>query len=263
MKRYFIVAVALLAVAGKALAFVPFGHQTISALADKYMTEKAKSEVKAILKSDMVEEANWLNSLRDKAETAHTKEWHFFTLDAKGKSTTTAENDGVVQLEKAIAVLRNRAAESDSLVNASLRSVIHLVGDMHCLSHIRIEGIEATKGFSYEVSNEAVGKAFKSWKASWYNLWERTFTNRYTIYTPQYYADDVDLFANDKKAEYEKGTPRFWVENGGEDVVRALQHFNTKELVPTQVVQIHEYNHTRCVAKAGYRLAALLNDIFK
>lgn len=263
MKRYFIVAVAVLAVAGEALAFNPFGHQTVSALADKYMTEKAKSEVKAILKSDMVKEANWLNSLRGQEATAYTKEWHYFTLDAKGKSTTTAENDGVVQLEKAIAVLRNRANESDSLVNASLRSVIHLVGDMHCLSHIRIEGIEATNGFSYEVSNEGKGKNFKSWKASWYYLWERTFFNRYTLFTPQYYADDVDIYANDKRAEYEKGEPRFWVENGGEDVVRALPYFNTKELVPTQTVQIQEYNHTKCVAKAGYRLAALLNDIFK
>ena len=263
MKRAFIVAVALFVLVGESFAFIPFGHQTIAALAEKYMTEKAKSEVKAILKSDMAKEANWLNSLRDQEATAYTKDWHFFTLDSNGKSTTTAENDGIVQLEKAIAVLRNRANESDSLVNASLRTVIHLVGDMHCLSHIRIDGNEATKGFDYLVTNEGVGKNHKSWKASWYYLWERTFASRYTLFTHQYYADDIDIYANEKRAEYEKGTPRFWVENGGEDVVRALPHFNTTELVPTQVVQLHEYNHTKCVAKAGYRLAALLNDIFK
>lgn len=263
MKRVFIAIVALFALVGESFAFIPFGHQTIAALAEKYMTNKAKSEVQTILKENMTDESVWLNSLRNQEATAYTKDWHFFTLDVNGKSTTAAENDGVVQLEKAIAVLRNRVNESDSLVSASLRTVIHLVGDMHCLSHIRIDGNEATKGFDYMVTNEGVGKNHKSWKASWYYLWERTFVGRYTFFTPQYYADDIDIYANSKKSAYEQGTPRSWVENGGEDVVRALPHLHTTELIPTQVIQLYEFNHTKCMAKAGYRLAALLNDVFK
>jgi hypothetical protein len=211
----------------------------------------------------MATSSNWLNTLRKSPEMAHTKGWHYTTLAADGKSVTVDENDGVVQLEKAIAVLRNRASESDSLVQASLRTVIHLVGDLHTLSHIRIEGIDATKGFTYVTWNEMTGKSSKNGKGSWYRLWESNFINRYTIFTPQYYADDIDIFAKEKKAEYEKGEPRFWVENCGEDVVRALKHFNSGEPVPAQVTNSHEFNHTRCMAKAGYRLAALLNDIFK
>ena len=107
------------------------------------------------------------------------------------------------------------------------------------------------------------GKGRKEWNQKWYNLWESNFTNRYTIFTPQYYAEDIDIYARDKKAEYSKGEPRFWVENGGEDVVRALKLLNTGAVVPTQVVLTHEFNHTKCMAKAAYRLAALLNDIFK
>lgn len=262
MKRV-IIAILALMMAGETLAFNTFGHQTIAALADKYLTDNAKNEVKAILKTNMVKESVWLNSLRKNPEYAATKEWHFFNLDAAGKSTTQSESDGVVQLEKAIAVLRNRTNESDSLVQASLRTVIHLVGDMHCLSHIRIEGNEATKGFVFQRWNELDGKGSKVSNHKWYTLWESTYCNRYNIFTPQYYGDDIDIFANDKKAEYEKGEPRFWVENVGEDVVRALEHFNTGELVRVQVLHQHEYNHTRCMAKAAYRLAALLNDIFK
>ena len=268
MKKIVIIAFALLCVVGRADAFVTFGHQTIAALADKYMTDKAKAEVKTILRSDMVKASTWLNTLRKRPEYAATKDWHFTTLDANGKSTTMAENDGVVQLEKAVAVLHNRANESDSLVQASLRTVIHLVGDLHCLSHIRIEGVEATKGFTYNTWNEltAKGKGFyssKTYKSSWYKLWESNFANRYTVFTPQYYADDIEVFANNKKAEYEKGTPRFWVENVGEDVVRALEIYQPDAVVPTQINHRQEDVHTRCMAKAGYRLAALLNDIFK
>lgn len=263
MKKIVIAALALFFAVNNVEAFNTFSHQTIAALADRYLTDNAKREVKAILKTDMVAASTWLNTLRKNPEYAATKGWHFTTLNSNGKSTTMDENDGVVQLEKAIAVLRNRANEMDSLVQASLRTVIHLVGDLHCLSHIRIEGIEATKGFTYVTWNELSGKRSKNGKGSWYKLWESTFSARYTIFTPEFYADDVDIFANKKKAEYEKGTPRFWVENGGEDVVRALEHFNNGEPVPSQTIHRHEYNHTRCLAKAGYRLAALLNDIFK
>ena len=263
MKRFTIFAIALLTLTGNALAFTNFGHQTIAALAEKYMTDKAKSEVQTILKGDMVTASTWLNTLRDEEATAYTKEWHIFTLDKNRKSTTTAENDGTVQLEKAISVLRNRANESESLVATSLRTVIHLVGDMHCLSHIHIDGIEETKGFEFPVSNEATGKAHKVKMRSWSYVWQGVFLNRYTIFSPQYYADDIDIYANSKKTEYEKGTPRFWVENGGEDVVRALEQFNTGDDVLQQTLLNHEYNHTKTMAKAGYRLAALLNDIFK
>lgn len=263
MKKIIVVALALLCAINSADAFNAFGHQTIAALADRYLTDNAKKEVKAILKTDMLKASTWLNTLRKNPELAHTKGWHYTTLASNGKSVTTDENDGVVQLEKAIAVLRNRTNERDSLVQASLRTVIHLVADLHSLSHIRIEGVEATKGFTYVTWNEVTGKGSKNGKGSWFRLWESHFINRYTIFTPQFYADDIDIFAKDKKAEYEKGEPRFWVENGGEDVVRALKHFNTGEPVPAQVTNRHEYNHTRCMAKAAYRLAALLNDIFK
>ena len=263
MKKIVIAALALLFAVNSAEAYNTFAHQSIAALADRYLTDNAKTEVKAILKTDIVKASTWLNTLRKNPEYAATKEWHYTTLNAEGKSTTMDENDGVVVLEKAIGVLRNRANESDSLVQASLRTVIHLVADLHCLSHIRIEGVEATKGFTYVTWNELTGKRSKNGKGSWFRLWESHFSNRYTIFTPDYYADDVDIFAKEKKSEYEKGTPRFWVENGGEDVLRALEHFNNGEPVPAQVTNSHEYNHTRCMAKAAYRLAALLNDIFK
>ena len=262
MKRV-LAAFLLTMVVGTTSAFAPFGHQTIAALADKYLTDKAKGEVQTILNANVVKYSVWLNSLRKKENMEHTKDWHFFVLDANGKSTTTNENDGVVQLEKAIEVLRNRAEHSQESVAMALKTVIHLVGDIHCLSHIHIDGVEATKDFEFKNWNEGEGKESKMWNSKWYNVWERTYINRYTFFTPQYYANDIDIYARDKRAEYEKGTPRFWAENSGEDVMRALPHFNTGEPVPTRVIQLHEFNHTKCMAKAGYRLAALLNDIFK
>lgn len=263
MKKIIFVMLAFLFMTNEAMAFVAFGHETIAALADKHLTEKTKGEVKAILGTDMYKACSWLNTLRKQKGLEHSKDWHFFVLDENGKCTTTNENDGIVQLEKAVAVLRNRANEADSLVQASLKSVIHLVGDMHCLSHVRIDGIEETKGFRFYHWNEQEGKHRRDWNSQWYSHWEKGYLGRYYIFSPQYYGDDIDIYANKKKAEYEKGTPRFWVENMGEDVVRTLEVYKVEEIVPTQTIQTYEFLHTKCMAKASYRLAALLNDIFK
>ena len=99
MKRVIIVAVALLMTAGNAMAFTTYAHQAIACLADKYLTDQAKSEVKAILNNTMEKECVWLNTLRKKPELAHTKDWHFFQLNENVKSVTTNENDGIVQLD--------------------------------------------------------------------------------------------------------------------------------------------------------------------
>ena len=259
MKKIIAVAFAIAMIANEAYAFKAFGHQTIAALAEMHLTDKAKAEVKTILKSDMTKHAMWLYSLRTKPEWTNIQQWQVATLNAEGKSVTTYENDAVVVLEKAVEVLRNRRNESDSLVLASLRTVIQVVGDIHTLSNIRIEGNEATKGFNYIVKAAKKKTIETTWHALWHN-----YTNRHDVFSPQYYAADVELFLGAKKAEYEKGTPRFWAENVGEDIVCCLEViYPGVELITVEIHNRYEDIHNKCMAKAGYRLAALLNGIFK
>ena len=266
MKKIIAILFVATMVVNNAYAFKAFGHQTIAAIAERHMTEKAKSEAHAILKAGMTKHAMWLYSLRKNPQLAHTQEWQISTLNAEGKSVTTYENDAVVALERAVEVLRNRKNESDSLVQASLRTVVQLVGDIHNISNIRIEGNEATNGFDFTLyavtkgssAGEKMTKRKNSWRALWHN-----YTNRHDVFSPQYYAADIELSLANKKAEYEKGTPRFWAENVGEDVVRCLEVIYPNALIKTEIEHRYEDINDKCMAKAGYRLAALLNEIFK
>ena len=131
MKKIIAVLFALAMVTSETYAFKSLGHQTIAALAQRHLTDKAKTEVQNILKSDMSKHAMWLYSLRKRVDLAYVQEWQYTTLNAEGKSVTTDANDGIVALESAVKVLRNHKSESDSLVLASLRTVIQVVGDIH------------------------------------------------------------------------------------------------------------------------------------
>lgn len=266
MKKIIAVLFAVAMVANEAYAFKAIGHQTIAAIAERHMTEKAKSEVQTILNADMTRHAMWLYSLRKNPQLAHTQQWQYATLNAEGKSVTTYENDAVVVLERAVEVLCNRKNESDSLVQASLRTVVQVVGDIHNPANIRIEGNEATKGFNFTfyavTKGSSAGENLVKRKNSWHAMWHN-YTNRHDIFSPQYYASDIELCYGSKKAEYEKGTPRFWAENVGEDVVRCLEVIYPDAMLKTEIAHRYEAIHDKCMAKAGYRLAALLNSIFK
>lgn len=262
MKKIIVLFFALSMIAVPTYAYKAIAHQTIAALAQKHLTDKAQSEVKAILKADMAKNAMWLYSLRKNESLAYTQQWQFSTLNAEGKSVTTDPNDGVVALENAIAVLRDRANQSDSLVKASLLTAIQIVGDLHTISNIYIDGNEATKGFDFTVWNNLKGKGEKHDKSKWRSLWHN-YTNRHDVFSAEYYVADIEIFLGHKKAEYEGGTPRQWVENVGGDVVRCLEVVYPDADVNIEIINRWEDIHNKCMAKAGYRLAALLNDIFK
>ena len=261
MRKIIAITFALMLMVGEAYAFRGFGHQTIAAIADNHLTENTKREVYSILKADnMVKHANWVTSQRSRAK--RVLEWQYATLDANGKSTTTYENDGVVVIEKAAEVLRNRKNESDSLVFASLCTLIEIVGEIHCPGNIHIEGNEATKNFAFTRWNGRKVEEKNRLKSKWREMWH-DYTKTHDVFTPQYYAEDLEIILLKKKAEYEKGTPRFWAENVGEDVVYCLKEIYPEAEVTNETVYRYEDINNRCMAKAGYRLAALLNDIFK
>ena len=84
MKKIIAVLFALAMVTSEAYAFKSLGHQTIAALAQRHLTEQAKTEVQTILKSDMSKHSMWLLTLRKRADLAHVQEWQFTTLNAEG-----------------------------------------------------------------------------------------------------------------------------------------------------------------------------------
>ena len=253
MKRIFL-AIAFVAMFFSAKAWTSLVDNASYIIARKYMSKQALAEYNRLTALRQTVDYKWV---ADDAARA--------TLDADLRSTTTDEKDVVVRLEKAVEVLRNRKNESDSLVQASLRTAIQLVGDIHNLSNIHIEGNETTKGFDFTLyavtKGSSAGEKMTKRKSSWRALWHN-YTNRHDVFSPHYYAADIELSLANKKAEYEKGTPRFWAENVGEDVVRCLEVIYPNALIKTEIEHRYEDINDKCMAKAGYRLAALLNEIF-
>ena len=76
---------AMLLVANSVFAFDTFTHQTVSAITEMYLTDKAKREVQDILQSTIYKECVWVNTLRKNPDYAHTKDWHFTVLNVEDR----------------------------------------------------------------------------------------------------------------------------------------------------------------------------------
>ncbi len=264
MKRYIIVFMALVCCSTSAFAWNKFGQQCIAAFAERNLTPAAKEQTTKILGGDLVSNAWWLQTITKEPAQKHTGAWHFITVTSDLKSITTSERDGVVQIERCAAILRNRAEHSDSTVIATLKTLIHLVGDMHNISHVRIESQPLSrKNFSIGVSNGFSGKKEVVTNTSWRKFWETSLINRRASFSPEHYALDLALAHADDKANFESGDPRHWAADMGRLCNPLYEWAGPNYYMTREFNNRLELLNDKCMARAGYRLAALLNDIFK
>ncbi len=263
MKRYVILLATLLCVSS-ASAWNKLAQESIATLAEQNLTPKAKAQCEQILGGSLASGAWWLQTIAKNEQTKYTGAWHFISVADDMRSITTSEKDGVVQIERCAKLLRERAEHNDSTVVATLKTLIHLVGDMHNVSHVRIGGIpNSRKNFNLNLSNGKLGKKEVVAPYSWRRFWDSALVNRRGCFSPEMYALDLTLCYEEHKENFSKGDVRHWAADMGsfcaplydwakQDVYMSREQQNRLELI-----------NDKCMARAGYRLAALLNDIFK
>lgn len=261
--KYIIVAFALLA-APAAQAWNAKSSRSIAELATLHLTPEAKSQVEAILGGSLSKNTSWLARLRKEGQAQHTAQWQSVTVARNLRSMTSDENDAVVQIERATAILRDRANQSDSLVKASLRTVIHLVSEMHEISNIHIEGVPASlQNFNIKLSNGRQGKAHKLSNYTWKKLWSGFWIGRHSGFSPALYGLELDICYGKYKDALSKGNPRVWAVDMARQSIVLYRWAKPDCVLDFELLNDLEPMQDVCLARAGFRLAALLNDIFK
>lgn len=264
LKYIAIMALAILSTEAK--AWVQMGHETIAALAEQNLTEKAKKATTDLLGGPLKSDCMWLNSLLKDEATKHTITWHNLHLNTKARSTTTAEGDAIVQIERCVNILSNPSQHSREEQATALKAIVHLVADMHCVHHVRIKGNTLTKGFKFTYpigyKDKKTGKdkiASTSWKA----IWKGSLFNHHKGFTPELMAEEMEFCRADKKAEWSKGTLREWGNEMGKLTLTLLEGMEPNTQIPLKQINLFDTPQEDCLAKAGWRLAALLNNIYK
>jgi len=234
------------------------GHNVIASIAENNLSIKAKKEVRRLLEGrTMVYYSTWMDEIRSNPAFNYTSTWHYANVD-EGKTYATMERqkggDVVTATVKAIENLKNKNL-SDSIRAMNLKFLIHLVGDMHCPMHA---GRATDRG-----GNDFAIK-WKNAKANLHQLWDDLVVEGARNWNSIEWAAYTDIDMNRKqRLAIEAGEPLDWF---NETVVLAKDIYkNTveNETVPQSYVRKYTPVIEDQFLKAGYRLAGLLNSIFK
>ena len=234
----------------------------VVALAVKHLTPEAKRVVDKHLGAAYEDDCGYIYVLERKKKSNFTKEVHYLHLDKDFQPLNVEGDDALVAIEKALDVLRTRKSHSDAEVKVALRYVINLMCDIHNLSLIRIESI------AHSQSDFAFRRHLSEYKPNVYKnyKWSTFFTaqsNSYAVFHADLWAEDMDVCHAKHKAEFTKGELRDWVAANGAMAAELLSEINPEKIMTLRRYLELDYLNYDMMARAGYRLAELLNNTIK
>ena len=252
MKRLFLI-VASIACVFTAQAWTKVVNGASHLIARKYMTQQAIAEYDRI--ASLKVEYKWTPIKNDKV-----------ALDANLQAIAADEKDILVRIEKALDVLRNRKNHSELEQYGALVTLQNLVPNLHNIARIGIEGIDHSQQdfeFTWTAGKEGSKKHEKRGKLTWSRFWTNNFCFWHQGWDSEYYAYDIDLRFGKQREKMQQGDIRSWAHEMGVMAKPLYEKWLPGCTMNNENLLIYEDIHLSNVARAGYRLAVLLNEILK
>ena len=234
------------------------GHDVTAAIAERHLTRKAAREVQRVLNGcSPVYVSNWMDNASHTPQYAHTKTWHYFNIAPDGRIETTErlpQGDVLRAVTDLTEQLKSGSLQADEEETA-LRMLIHLVGDMHCPMHL---------GRAEDLGGNLHKVRFFGRETNLHTVWDTDLVEAAHRWSYTEWAEQIDNGRS--KADRKRiatGTPDDWV--------RETHGICTRVYADTPEGMEISYDYVARFApvvedqllRAGLRLAALLNEIYR
>ncbi len=247
------------------------GHATIAKVAERHLTPKAKKSLDKILHGrSIVYYASHADDYKSQLPVDlgfDPTDWdrvttypHTFEATEDCTPWRTLERDGkyvknclyyIDRMSKTLREEPHNLTDSARVMHVAL--IVHFVGDMHCPMHIRYPESQDIGYFKVTMG----GKEYR-----YHTLWDTPIV---TSRNPWSFSDIAELVDTYTKKEI-KAVTAGDVYDWGKDSAEASR-FLHKTKAGDELGKMYTIEHRELVetqlAKGGYRLAKVLNDIFK
>lgn len=261
MKR-FIFVFTIVMTALSADAFTIRNHATIAYIAQNHLTPEAQAAVQEILHGEtMMEYASWPDFYRKTILDKDGRELqHTLFVDRDFRAIDSNEHDNAYNvIKEAVSRLKNYQTLPDAARIANLSILIHFVGDIHCPSHISYADNrhKKIKYYNYQLKGKGEPKREK-----FHNFWDSWAVDQ--VYCGGYVdlALILDTYSASGISRMQEGTLEDWCFDSAyscKDIFDVEDEAYIDRPYVVGKVQLAKSQ----IRKAGYRLAALLNEIFK
>jgi hypothetical protein len=262
--RFFIVLIIALAVSVNAMAWGGFGHRSIAELAERNLTPEAKANIEKYTKgTPLADYSVWMDLVRkDHPEYAYaTRGWHASIVDTECKTSQDIRNkyrqgrDAVTGLLEFEQLFKEREKMSDSAVMFAIKSIVHMVADMHCPAHVRFVDFENQGKFPIK---------FFGKNTTLHKVWDtRVLTRYHKGWSYKEYGQKLDNLSRGKIKRVTNGWVEDWLEESGRLVRPIIYKVKEGDELDDDFMAWGYLLAESQAQKAGYRLAKVLNTFFK
>jgi len=241
---------------GNSIYWSKTGHRVIGAIAQGELSGKAKRAINDLLDGkDLASISNFADEIKADRSFRSFSAWHYVNIPY-GKEYHEVDpsqyGDLVIGVQKCIEIIQNKNSPRADKV-FYLKMLVHLIGDLHQPMHVgRLED----KGGN-DLQVQWFGKG-----SNLHKLWDANMINDYGLSYTELAGSLPKLDRNERKS-LQKGSLLDWVE---ESHKVADQLYESVE-VGEKLAYSYGYKWWSTVEsqlqKGGYRLAKVLNDLFR
>lgn len=243
-------------------------HATVAYIAEKHLTPEAYAKVTEILGGEsMMYYASWLDDFRSIELLPDGEGFrHTFYVDKEFEPLMEdIHTSAVLVMEQAVGKLKDYRNLDDSTRLACIKQIVHLMGDIHCPTHVRYADKKDKRIGRFNVLDP--GKKEVRYHTYWDSVMtEKMFPGGYLdlayLCDPllrSYHSQEAEAYM----AKVQEGDLRSWAKDTAKDTRWVY------DVCPGEGAQISIPDQQRFAAlakdqilRAGYRLAKVLNDLF-
>lgn len=263
MKKIFI-ALALVLGVSSAQAWNWVYDQAALLLAFENMTPTAQAEMKKYLGEDIRNQIQTFEKARKKGEMLESADWRTISLDMNLQPVVVDDKNAIAQLENAVEVVKNRASKDDEEVELAIRKIIELTIEMHNVANVYLEEYPYSKDdFEFQQSAGGYGKKEKFKTRKWKHFWTYGFSVFHSSWSAEMHVRDLKVCHGRYKEQYMSGSIRDWATDMGKLVKPLYEWAGPYCELSRQAHSEEEERYYAGVARAAYRIAALLNENLK
>ena len=259
--RSFIITLLMLAASVPAFSWGQKGHDIVAAIAEANLTPQAQAAVKKILHGhSIIYYSSWMDNMQNlpewKDEYQRTKTWHYgnvdegLTYDIMPKCET---GDVLTATTEVIKALKGGKL-NDKDREYYLKMLIHLIGDMHCPMHA---GHLSDKGGNY------FDVYWFKQPTNLHSVWDTKIIESARKWSYSEWRDNLNILEKKQIDSVTAGSLYDWFIHTTVLARNLYSEIRPKANLSYDYVAQHTSMLEEQLTNAGYRLAKVLNEIFK
>lgn len=252
MKKSIIIFAIITILTNNLFAWGKRGHEIVAQIANHYLDKSVVKRIQSCLGKMSFEEASvWMDQIKSNRSYDYMKPWHYINIDRDATYVKTKEPNIINALTDAITNLDINSYRTKEVINFNLKLIFHLIGDLHQPLHV---GYPDDRGGNY------VQVKFLKKKTNLHFVWDESII-QYSNITAEDCIDLAKIMSPEEIKSIQQINPGTWLNESHScsPQVYAFKNGNlTKSYIKENTPLVKKQ-----LLKAGLRLAAVLNRVFK